>query len=135
MDTNNQPAGHELDRQYAIFSDYADRHGVRRAYQALSILGVDHELMVSLVVRYLAESGPRGSEPSGDESVFAYATEHGHIRIVLRWRGLWRGLAFCSVEPDETEVWHRNFTDAERWLTQRAVLGQAEETMKSDYGN
>ncbi|MGW7531755.1 hypothetical protein [Amycolatopsis sp. NPDC054798] len=135
MNTNNQPAGNERDRQYVIFSDYADLYGVRRAYQALSILGADHEVMVSLVVRYLAESGPRSHEQSGDESIFAYATEYGHIRVVLRWRGLWRGLAFCSVEPDETEVWHRHFTDAERWLTQRAVLNQAEETMKSHYGD
>lgn len=135
MNTNSQPSGYERDRRYVILSDYADRRGVQHAYQALSILGADHELMVSLVVRYLAESGPRGREQSDDESVFAYAAEHGHIRVVLRWRGSWRGLAFCSVEPDETEVWHRRFTDAERWLTQRAMLSQVEEIMKSHYGD
>lgn len=135
MDSNNPVTGSEQDRQYAIFRDYADQHGARRAYQALSTMGAHHELLVSLVVRYLTESGPQGNEQTDDETVFAYATEHGHVRVILQWRGLWRGLAFRSVEPDETEVWHRHFTDAERWLTQRALVSRAEETMKSHDGD
>ncbi|WP_133116445.1 hypothetical protein [Amycolatopsis antarctica] len=135
MDTNNPATGSEQDRQYAIFRDYADQHGVRRAYQTLSIMGVCHELMVSLAVRYLTESGPQGHEGSDNETVFAYATEHGHVRVILRWRGLWRGLAFCSVEPDETEQWHRHFSDAEQWLSKRAALSRAEKAMQSHYGN
>ncbi|MFE3170127.1 hypothetical protein ACFXPA_04455 [Amycolatopsis sp. NPDC059090] len=135
MDTKNPVAGSENDRQYAIFRDYANQHGARRAYQALSTMGAHHELLVSLVVRYLAESGPQGNEQPDDETVFAYATEHRHVRVILHWLGLWRGLAFCSVEPDETEQWHRHFSDAERWLSQRAALSRAEESMRSHYRN
>ncbi|MYW90480.1 hypothetical protein G3I59_32290 [Amycolatopsis rubida] len=127
MDTNNPVSGSEQDRQYAIFRDCADQYGVQRTYQALSTMGTHHELLVSLAVRYLAESGPQRNERPGDETVFAYATEHGHVRVIPRWRGLWHGLAFCSVEPDETEQWHRDFSDAERWLSRRAALRRTEE--------